>query len=152
MIRPWKHTGNRWYYNSYLQTLNILFATSNRTKISFYTTKFDFTYDNTRLHVAMMNCRNSLIWEMSLFHINHILRIFHPPIAIFETSGHFYTPKNIPFQKRNKNYLERFRGIKPLKDYIMSMNDHITQWQKYIDIQGSYFDWLKLCVKSLIYE
>ena len=45
-----------------------------------------------------------------------------------------------------------FIASKPLEFYHTSINSFVNWWQKSINILGSYFDWLKLCLNSLIQE
>ena len=69
-------------------------------------------YDDTaRPQVARM----TLLTDMRICFIYHILLISHPPTTIFLASEHFLCPKNIPLQRISINCIWRFFGIKTFR-------------------------------------
>ena len=86
--------------------------------------------------------RISLTWDMRLCPSHHILLISRSSIIFFKYWDTFLRPKNFS----NGEIETRFKDLlasKALEFYLKGINKLFNLWQKYIDIQGSYFDWLK---------
>lgn len=70
------------------------------------------------------------------------------------TDDHFFKHFNFLSSKifRSKESAETtfkdFLVSKPSEFYQKGLNNLVTQWQKYIDVQDSYFDWIKHCLNA----
>ena len=93
------------------------------------------------------HCRNSLTWDMRLFHVHHILLISQPLTTIFSNIWtHLYATNHS--KGEIETVFQDFIASKHLAYDYTGINNHVNQWQKYIErVQRSYFDWLKHCLK-----
>ena len=95
--------------------------------------------------------KSSLTWDTSLCYIHHIL-LSHPlTIIFFKHLYTFFMPKTF-CSIEVKITFKDFLTSKPLKFYHNGINNLVNRWQKCTDVRGSYFDWLKYCLNSLIQE
>ena len=72
-----------------------------------------------------------------------------PTITIFSNICTHFLRKKFYFKKEVESAFKYFSASKPFEFYCTSINNFVNQWQKYIDVHGSYFDWLKACLNSL---
>ena len=107
-------------------------------------------HDNARPYVSWWHCRSSLTWDMRICYIYLKLLFSQPPNAIYSIIYALLRKKN-PKQFCSIRELETaFKYFFAFR--ILSYGDKylVNWWQKYIYFQGSYFDWLKHCLSSLI--
>ena len=83
-----------------------------------FNSEFTFSYTGFRTKFKQHNIpfylpgwhwRSSLTWDMRFSHIHYVLLISHPPTAI---GTFFFIKKNISFQRKNRNCIKRFLGLK----------------------------------------
>ena len=70
------------------------------------------------------------------------------PTIIFSSIWTRSYAKNIPFQRRSRNYIQIFLRTKTVRGWLYNHKNLVNRLQKGIDVQGSYFDWLKNCGNS----
>ena len=96
------------------------------------------------------HCRSSLTWDMRFCHINHILLIAHEPNHNFSFFFFFFFKHLVAFLcQKTKSCIQRFFGIN-LEFCHTGINNFVNWWHKCIDVQGSYFGWLKHCSNLFI--
>ena len=106
--------------------------------------------DNAWPHVARMTLQKFTNLRYETFPHTHFFLIDHSPTHFFLGIQTLFYAKNIPFQRRTRNCINWFLGIKTIRVFCIGINKIVNWWQKCIVVQGSYFDWLKHCLNSLI--
>ena len=85
----------------------------------------------------------------------------HPPKSpdLSPTDYHFFKhlntflcPKIFHSKGEVETAFKDFLVSKPFEFYYTSVNDLVNKLQKFIDVQGSHFGWLKHCLNSLFQE
>ena len=94
--------------------------------------------------------RSSLTWDMGLCHTHQILLFSHPLTTIFfQAFGHFFTPKIFCSKGRVESAFKDFLASEPSEFYHEGINNLVNWWQKCIDVQRSYFNWLNTLFKFI---
>ena len=72
-----------------------------------------------------------------------IFTIFSWSLSFFQASGHFFLCQKIFCSKEKvQTAFIDFLASKTLKFYRTGINNPVNRWQRFIDLQGSYFNWL----------
>ena len=82
------------------------------------------------------------IWDFATSAI-YFWSLTHQLTFLFQAFEHIFMRENIPFQRRSRNYISCYQYF-----YHMGINNLVNWWQKCIDVQGSYFEWLKHCLPN----
>ena len=93
-----------------------------------------------------VTCYQDKTWDMRhiSWSLNHQIPFFSKKLDTFLCQKTFCSKGKV------ETAFKDFLSLKSLEFYCTGINDLVNPWQKCVDVQGLYLDWLKHCLNSLI--